>query len=276
MELKNYIRVGCELENKFKVMEKRTESRVEIRKGRYLCIRIDGIGLSKKYLKNKIEEDVFDQLIKKATVATYERLKMKAPRCTKNIFLCAFACSDEVSVFFNNLPNDYEGRLFKITTTVASTFSAMFTRAAMQMNLKNNLNENHTFDAESFDGRPIEFKNLDQIYHYLFHRYATYIRNTATKVLRIKGVSPTELYSSDNYNNIEYIWDKLFSTNQSDSINTIQKHPRLFVPNSSNHFKEHRFETIENFIRVAPELISEYEGRLKQQDTRIYQFALSH
>ncbi|MCO7224507.1 tRNA(His) guanylyltransferase Thg1 family protein [Pleionea sp. CnH1-48] len=279
MNLQNYIRMGCQLDHTFKRMERSTETMGAVDDGRYLCVRIDGIGLSKKYLKDKVEPGTFDILIKKALIGTYEKLKQNCPREVRNIFLCAMTCSDEVSIFLNAKPNNYDGRLFKITTTIASTFSALFTQHKYQLAIHSGADiQNSTlFDAESFDGRPIQFEDSEQVYNYLFHRYATYVRNSATKLLRLNGVPSTELYSEQNYNNIDYIWSKVSSLNKHVEVENIQHHPRLYVPNSSNHFKEYQFSSISEFIQKTPGLIDEHESRLNvPRKIRQYNYRVSH
>ena len=50
----------CSLEDQFKENEAQSECLGKINDGQYLCIRLDGIGLSKKYLKNELSNTKFD------------------------------------------------------------------------------------------------------------------------------------------------------------------------------------------------------------------------
>ncbi|TOA77825.1 hypothetical protein, partial [Vibrio parahaemolyticus] len=60
----------------------------------------------------------------------------------------------------------------------------------------------------AFDGRALILKSQDEVVEYLATRYAVNVRNSYTKLLRLDGVSSDEIYSKENYNNIEYIQEK--------------------------------------------------------------------
>ncbi len=254
MRVIDYVKQGCRLNDHFKAVEKRTETLGQVRKKSFLCIRIDGIGLSKKYLKNKIEAYEFDNLLNKALKDTYYRLKQQSRLNDKEFFLCALICSDELSIFINNQTNFFDGRLYKITTTIASTFSAFFTKYCLNASL-NNADNTIVQSVESFDGRPIELKNIQEVYQYLFHRYAIYIRNSATKVLRLEGVPSCELYNDINFNNIDYIWKTLAKLNKDWNLDIIQQHPGFFVPNGFGQLKLHKFDSFEKFIEQSSQLV---------------------
>ena len=117
----------CSLEDQFKENEAQSECLGKINDGQYLCIRLDGIGLSKKYLKNELSNTKFDGAMWQAFESTYKVLHRKAPTDAQNIFLAAIICSDEISIILNSQKNYFDGRLFKTVTTIASTFSSFFT-----------------------------------------------------------------------------------------------------------------------------------------------------
>lgn len=127
MEEKEEIENLCSRVDHYKKNEEQSERLGTSPSSSYLCVRLDGIGLSKKYLKNNVSNGEFDVAMRKAFEATYNVLRRKTPTDAQNIFLCAFIASDEVSVVLNSQPNYYKGRLFKTVTTIASTFTHFLT-----------------------------------------------------------------------------------------------------------------------------------------------------
>ncbi|ENM5736179.1 hypothetical protein DU972_003823 [Vibrio mimicus] len=74
-------------------------------------------------------------------------------------------------------------------------------------------------------------KSQDEVVEYLATRYAVNVRNSYTKLLRLDGVSSDEIYSKENYNNIEYIQEKIDERGLTDKANGMYLIPKFFVSN---------------------------------------------
>lgn len=260
MEDVNLLSTLCELDDYFKKIEMNSEKVAQISEGQYLCIRLDGIGLSKKYLKNTIKDNRFNGAMWGALDSTYDVLHRKAPTNAQNIFLAAIICSDEVSIILNSQKNYYEGRLFKTVTTIASTFSSFFTGNGFIAKRK----KTEQRIGGSFDGRPLVLSNVNEVTDYLAYRYATYIRNSNSKLLRLEGVLSDELYSADNYNNIEFYARKIEELSLQEQSNTIPTGAVIFIPDSSGKMQNYRYELLNDFLQAVPENVTKFDSWTKQ------------
>ncbi|KEQ11354.1 tRNA(His) guanylyltransferase Thg1 family protein [Endozoicomonas numazuensis] len=246
----------CEYEEHFRIIEEKSEVVSKVSEDEYLCIRLDGIGLSKKYLKDSIKDNRFTGLMWEALESTYNVLHRKAPTDAQNIFLCAIICSDEVSIILNSQTNYFEGRLFKIVTTIASTFSSFFTGGGFSAKRK----KTEQRIGGSFDGRPLILSNTNEVSDYLAYRFATYIRNKNSKLLRIEGISSDELYSDKNYNNISFYESMIKELKLQEKSDVIPNEPIIFIPDSSGKLTNYRYESLNEFLENTPQKISEFDA----------------
>lgn len=249
----------CDQKSIFSNNEKISETRSQTSKSEYLCIRLDGIGLSKKYLKDKINDKKFNDVMKNALYSTYDVLHRKAPTNAQNIFLAMIICSDEISIILNTKDNYYEGRLYKIVTTISSTFSSFFTSHGFAKNKKG------IRIGGSFDGRPLILSSLREVNNYINYRYATFIRNTNSKLLRIKGVSDDELYSNKNHNNINFYSSKIKELSLETESKYIYKNALVFIPDSSGKLNSFSYDSIGEFIQKVPKEIEEFDSWLNEK-----------
>lgn len=249
----------CDKRDIFTNNEKISERKSETTDGEYLCVRLDGIGLSKKYLKNKISDEKFNEVMINALYSTYDVLHRKAPTSAQNIFLAMFICSDEVSIILNCKDNYYKRRLYKIVTTISSTFSSFFTSKGYNHNQKN------SHIAGSFDGRPLVFSSLLEVNDYITYRYATFIRNTNSKLLRIEGVPDSELYSKKNYNNINFYSSKIEELSLQKKSNSILQDAVVFIPDSSSKLNCFRYNSISMFLNEVPKRIQKFDSWIEKK-----------
>lgn len=242
----------CELDSSFKEIEKKSELISQYNIDKYLCVRLDGIGLSKKYLKNSISHRRFNNIMSQSLYSTYGVLyKNFKDNIEKNIFLGFIICSDEVSIVLNPNEKQYERRTYKTVTTLASTFSSFFTMAGFQSKNKDNRIKG------AFDGRPIILSSLEEVSSYMIYRYTIFIRNSISKLLRIKGVCDDELYSELNYNNIDYYCSKIKELNLSNDVEKIFSLATLYIPTSSDKLDKYNFQTIDEFSKVVKSIFKE-------------------
>ncbi|WP_238377195.1 tRNA(His) guanylyltransferase Thg1 family protein [Neptunomonas antarctica] len=236
----------CSLEKQFKLNERKSECLGEVEYGKYICVRLDGIGLSKKYLKNDISNTKFDGAMWQAFLSTYEALNINKDKLADapKIFLGAIICSDEISIIFDSQSNYCDRRLFKIVTTIASTFSSFFTRNGCE-HFKKKLG--HKI-CGAFDGRPLVFSSVTDVSNYMTHRYAICIRNSMSKILRVSGVDASELYSRENFNNIDYYKRKIDDLSLQEQYKSVFDKPIVFLPNYLREMQSYRHESMSRFI----------------------------
>lgn len=227
------IKQCCDLKGEFEQLEEKSVSFSSTPKGHYLVVRLDGIGLSKKYLKDKVIHKQFQKVMIKAIEQTYYVLHRKSPSDAKQLFLGVVMASDEVSFILNTYDNYFDDRLFKTVTTIASTFTCFFTQEGAHKNKKLSI-------TGSFDGRPLILPNLEDVNKYIAYRAAVYTRNSMAKLLRIKGVDCHELYSPKNNNNLDYYQMKFSQLNlQADALSD---GCIVFVPNRDDDKKLNQFK----------------------------------
>ena len=251
----------CNYDERFRLIEERSEVVSKTCENEYLCIRLDGIGLSKKFLKDSIKDNRFTGLMWQALDSTYDVLHRKAPTDAQNIFLCAIICSDEVSLILNSQENYFEGRIFKIVTTIASTFSSFFTGGGFIAKRK----KTEPRISGSFDGRPLILSSTNEVSDYLAYRFATYIRNTNSKLLRIEGVSSDELYSDENYNNISFYEAMIQKLELKEKSDAIPNEPVIFIPDSSGKLADSRYNSFSEFLEESPEKISKFDAWVREK-----------
>lgn len=221
MEDLQLIKQFCDLKTEFKQVEEKSALCGVMKPNQYLIVRLDGIGLSKKYLKDKVVHKRFQKTMKDAIEQTYFALHRKSRSDAQQAFLGVMVASDEVSFIFNTYDNYFEHRLFKAVSTVASTFTSFFAK-------KGGHKEENLRIFGAFDGRPILLSNVDEVNKYIAYRSAIYIRNSMAKLLRIKGVDSDEIYSDENHNNFDYYQRKFHQLNL--DTESIMKGCIVYVP----------------------------------------------
>lgn len=247
----------CSKEPLYKELEAKSEIVSKHQSGEFLCIRLDGIGLSKKYLKDNISNGKFENVIKQSVNEMYSILKKRTSTNAQNQFLCIFTSSDEVNVIFNSHPNYFDNRLYKSVTTTASIFSSLFTK---------NGNSDNFFGA--FDGRPLIFNSIPDVCEYLSSRYAVYIRNTMTKILRLKinKINDSDLYASNNQNNFEYLTKAIEQNDLQKLQLSIPKHCRIYIPTSNGKLEECKYDSINDFTESIESKVNIFNDWLNKKN----------
>ncbi|MGR5448012.1 tRNA(His) guanylyltransferase Thg1 family protein [Vibrio jasicida] len=249
------------MDEHFKEIEKKTELLSTYSSDGYLVLRLDGIGLSKKYLKDSIRSKRFEGLMWEAMDETFQALHRKCPHDSQNIILGAIICSDEVSIILSNIPNYYDNRIMKVLTTFVSTYTHFFTLIGMRRASK----KNKQFITGSFDGRALLLNDLDEVSDYMKHRYAVGIRNSLTKLVRLsRTAEDEEIYGNENFNNLSYIFKKLSALDSSGDMLAVFQSPIVFVSNEKELINS-RFESID-------ELSTWINNGLKEQQAWLEKF----
>lgn len=261
MEELNKIKQLCAFHDKFKAIEEESATKVSTPHQRYLVVRLDGIGMSKKYLKDEITNKRFQKIMMKAIQQTYYVLHRKSPSNAQQIFLGIVMASDEVSFILNTSGNYYNDGLFKIVTTIASTFSSFFTKEGILADPQNSI-------IGSFDGRPLILQNLEEVNEYIAYRAAIYNRNSMTKTLRLKGVPDSELYSDLNKNNLDYYQTKFKQLNL--DMEDINRGCSVFVPSSNDDkiIKKFKNKSLDKLITLYSNSITAFDGWLNETNNK--------
>ena len=253
----NLINDLCAQHKRFKDIENESTIVATTPKNQYLVVRLDGINLSRIYLKNDIVNKKFKMILTKAVQQTYYRLHRKSPTNAQQIFLAVFMASDEVSFILNTYDNYYDDRILKIVTTLASTLSFLFTKEGIQHSLESE----HTIYG-AFDGKPLILKDKQQVKDYIAYRTAIYYRNTMGKELRLNDVSDNELYNENNHNNLTYYQAKYQELNL--NIETMKKSCTVFVPciDDDKKLKPLKNKSLAKLIELYSNSIDKFENYL--------------
>jgi tRNA(His) 5'-end guanylyltransferase len=237
----------------FENIEKQSAALITTPPQHYLIVRLDGIGLSKKYLKDSLVNKEFKEIMTQAIQETYCVLHRQSKSNAKQVFLGAVMASDEVSFIFNTSDNYFDKRLFKTVTTLASTLSCFFTRDGAKYLMMG-----------SFDGRPLVVENLQQVNDYIAHRLAIYCRNTMAKTLRLDGVPDNELYSDSNNNNLDYYQAQFEQRNI--NLDDIIKSCTLFLPSLADDKRLNTFKnkSLEKLITMYCNRMTKFEQHLTE------------
>lgn len=164
------------LDRKFRDIETKSQSILSIPKNHFLAIRLDGFHATKKYLKNSLENKEFRDNFSSAITSTAGGLNAFFKSKLPNLFVCAFAVNDEVSIVFNaSLEDNAERRLLKVCTLISSALSVNFKPLGPKR------------EKVIFDARPILLEDKNDVCDYLKYRYLLSVRYGYWKVLRLKN-----------------------------------------------------------------------------------------
>lgn len=184
------------LEEKFRKKEQDALSIPVAKLGQYPCFRLDGIKVSKRFLKGSLHNKSFQKSLRFAIKGVYRLFRQctgeeYGAREEGNFFLCAICCSDEVSFILNNRRNHLENRLFKIGTSLAGTLSGALSlsyQTESKKLSKPNFKGERFAQVVAFDARPLVLEGLDEVEEYVLSRWFIAGRNMICKVLRLAEV----------------------------------------------------------------------------------------
>ena len=216
----------------FKQIEDHSLTQSNCPVGQYLCVRLDGIKVSKRFLKDNLTHPQFFKLLWRSVADTYTLLKWQSDKENKNFFLCAVALSDEISFILNNRQNYYENRVFKIATMLAGNLSA-YTTLHYQAAQKRP-------EIIAFDARPLILESYERVEEYIRFRYLIGRRNAMCKVLRIAKVFPRdELYETGLMNDVPGLIRAIEQHGLGNKVQQVLSDFRLFVPDAQSEFTQH-------------------------------------
>ena len=206
----------CDLEAGYKAKAIEDVKTPIFDEGELLAIRLDGVSLSRKYLKNAMHTPLFNTAMREAVTYTIEYLNREVG-ANSEISLAGMSCSDEASIIFTEHDNDFSHRKMKACTVVAGAFSSYFNKA---------------FGDEalcSFDARPIILSDEYHGVEYMLHRFAVFIRNSMTKLLRLHGLDRKLLYET-HYNDVLWLFQTCAEEKLLDELYRVYRGPVIQLP----------------------------------------------
>ena len=237
------IEIYCNQHEHFRNNESASEILSKTPQDTYFCVRLDGIGMSKRFLKDELTNRVFFGQMWEALESTYDVLHRKTPEDTKNIILGALICADEVSIIFNSNKNYFDGKIFKTVTTVSSTFSSFFTGHGFSKFNSQKKSKKNKLVSGAFDGRPLIFSSENEIRKYFLYRYSLYVRNSMAKVLRLNNVAENLIYGPDYKNNIPHYWKLICEKDLNEQIEKTLKYIVAFFVDSNQTLQSYKTES---------------------------------
>jgi tRNA(His) 5'-end guanylyltransferase len=213
----------CLLES-FALRENEALQLPEIPDDAYLGVRLDGIRHSKMFLKDHLENDDYNAIMRDSIHSLHAKMKTIFAKEYPENFVCACSFTDEVSfVLLNRISNErYKKRTMKICTSLCGGLSSAMTRKAIYSKSK------RFRDILSFDARPIYLSNINDIVAYIRHRYLLASRQAFWKVLRLRDYPGWETDEiKKNYDNARAIVEE---KGWADEAETIRKSFRIYLP----------------------------------------------
>lgn len=261
-------------ETKYKNIEKQSLSFSIKPKDKYLCFRLDGINVSKKYLKDKINNPVFEDIFIKSVRSVYALMYKKSPTDAQNIFLCIFLSSDEVSFILNKSPNYYDDRIFKIGSTLSGLLSSAITSFFYKKELKTTKYKNNT-EIIAFDSRPIILDNMMEVEEYLKYRRQVYMRMSMSKTLRLKSsLSDKDIFKPEHKNDVKWLSENINKFSLNPTYQQLLNKSKLFIP-SLKHNKLNTYTIKNKHIDIDIDIdghfnkIHEFERELNKKNNFI-------
>ena len=150
---------------------------------KYLIIKLDGIGMKRKYLNSQIHDRDFQEIIEHALRDTYFVTHRRTPTDAQQIYLGAIASSDEVTFIFNKVDNYYHRDMNRIVSTITSTFTAFFIKESYRWSKAKNTKP--YFGA--FQSSAYLVTDLDRIIDFVASRCTTIAYNQIKKEVCLKS-----------------------------------------------------------------------------------------
>lgn len=234
----------AQLEKKFGEIEQSSLAISVAELGKYLCFRLDGIKTSKRFLKDALINETFNNAFRDSVEAVYYLLR----KCTGeehgqheegNFFLCAFSTSDEVSFVLNNQRNHLGNRIFKTGSSLAGMLSGSLSMRFKSESVKKGRPTaagKQYPQVMAFDARPLVLDDYDEVERYIIFRWLVACRNTMCKVLRLaKVMSGDELYQLGVKNNMKLVSELLEEHHLEEQYHAAMREFTLYTPKRLTH-----------------------------------------
>lgn len=212
------------LNKKFKQNEVDSLSINTIPDNKYLCIRLDGFKATKKYLKDSLTNERFNNSFYRANQLLFNSFKHYLTREYTSSIVCSLLINDELSVILNKDNNEDDSKkIMKLCTLFAGNLSSAMT---LYLNSKKQKTETISFDA-----RPI-LLDKNEISEYIRYRYLISKRYAYWKVLRLKNIG--DWVKDDIKYNIDNCINKVKQNNLEKEAFKIIASYRFYLPSKEN------------------------------------------
>ncbi len=219
------------LGHEFQRRERQCERLNTIEPDQFLVVRLDGIGLTRRFSKKKWQSPVLDRLMEEVIEGTYQHLFFKHRDENQNWFLGIARFNDELSFIFSAGKNHFDQRMFKIVSTLNGLASAYATNLLVRHQQFEQRPLKHTIAA--FDARPILLNSLVEVERYLFCRYGFARLHTTQKLLNLTQSSHDIRSRLD----LDFNLEAIHSLGLVSALEKMESHFQLYVPDAEHNLR---------------------------------------
>ena len=219
------------LGHEFQRRERQCERVNVIETHQFLVIRLDGIGLTRRFSKKRWQSPVLDRLMEEVIEGTYQHLFFKHRDENQNWFVGIARFNDELSFIFSPGKNHFDQRMFKIVSTLNGLASAYATNLLTRHQQFEQRPLKHTIAA--FDARPVLLNSLVEVERYLFCRYGFARLHTTQKLLNLTQPS----HNIHSRLDLDFNLDAIESLGLTDELKKMEGQFQLYVPDVEHNLK---------------------------------------
>lgn len=170
----------AQLEHKYKERETASLQHQQVPEQQYLCIRMDGFHLTKKFLKDMLVNHAFNEALQETHQSLFCAFRHFLNKQFTSSIVCSFIANDEVSVVLNKDNDNFNRRIMKLCSLFSGVVSsAMTTELQKRIPVKS---------IVAFDARPILLNDKQEVVEYVRSRYLIANRYAYWKALRLNKV----------------------------------------------------------------------------------------
>lgn len=228
---KNLIKQYCNDHALFQEIESKSSCTRIAPVGKYIVIRIDGVGLRTRYLNDSIKNPQFNKIMDYAIRETYFITHRKSPTNAQQIYIGATSTSDEAIFIFNTENNYFQRQILHMASLIVSTFTAYFIKMADR--IAKSTETKPMFGV--FTAKSYVLNSLDDVINYVNYRASFAARHQLTKELRLNGLNEESLRFKTHLYDLDYYFEKLDEYNV--SLSSINKHFSIYFIDSQFHQK---------------------------------------
>ncbi len=219
------------LGHEFQRRERQCERVNAIEAHQFLVVRLDGIGLTRRFSKKRWQSPILDRLMEEVIEGTYQHLFFKHRDENQNWFVGIARFNDELSFIFMPGKNHFDQRMFKIVSTLNGLASAYATNLLMRHQQFEQRPLKHTIAA--FDARPVLLSSLVEVERYLFCRYGFARLHTTQKLLNLTQASHDIRSRLD----LDFNLNAIQSLGLSDELTKMEQQFWLYVPDADHNLR---------------------------------------
>lgn len=226
---KKLIKKYCSYHDRFKKIENESTCTRIAPVGKYIVVRVDGVGMRNRYLNDSIKNFYFNKIMDYAVRETYFVTHRKAPTNSQQIYIGATSTSDEAIFIFNTNNNYFQRDILYTVSLIASTFTSYFSKMAERIAKRVDMRP----ITGAFTAKPFIFDSLNDVVDYIDYRAAFAARHQLTKELRLDGFDAENLRFKTHLYDLDYYFDQLEQYGV--LLSSINKHFSIYSIDSELH-----------------------------------------